>query len=486
MAFGVTTTGFVIKRLEDILTEQRSRAVGIFQDLVGPNDVVDTSDSSTIGRLINLDSVGDAQLWELGQAVYSAFDPNTATGIPLDNLVAYGGVTRLAEARSTALGLFSGSNGTLIPDSSYISDLITGNRFLTVGSVALNNYNASAITITVVAVNSFTYTINYSTTSSTVNTITYTSDSSATVAEVLAGLASNILTAHPTVTSVVDGTSLVITKTDPFQVSTFTPSDNITITKVSKVGNLQADVVGVISQQANTLTNIQTPVLGWDSVTNPLAAAEGRIRESDEELRVRFRNTKYLRSSNILDSLYSALFSVDTVEDVRVYENDTDTPLALSGSYNLAPHSFMPVVTGGSLPDIAEAIWRNKPLGIGSVGNTPVIILDSQGFQHTIHFEIPNPVTIYVDIDLTVDGTVYPATGNEDIQNAIIKYAADNFNVGDDVITSRLYTPINSVLGHQVNHLYIGTSPSPVSGANIPIDFNAIASFESVNINITT
>jgi uncharacterized phage protein gp47/JayE len=56
--------------------------------------------------------------------------------------------------------------------------------------------------------------------------------------------------------------------------------------------------------------------------------------------------------------------------------------------------------------------------------------------------------------------------------------------VGDDVIWSRLFTPINNVPGHQIDSMFIGTSPAPTGTSNVVIDFNELASFESVNIDV--
>src|SRR5690606_4260427 len=106
--FGLTPQGFVLKRLQDILADSRQRASEIFQDLVEPGDVVDTSDSSTIGRFINLFSVPSAELWELAQMVDASFDPNSATGKALDNIVAYGGIQRQDPTYSNTTALFTG------------------------------------------------------------------------------------------------------------------------------------------------------------------------------------------------------------------------------------------------------------------------------------------------------------------------------------------------------------------------------------------
>lgn len=487
--YGVTTTGFVPKRLEDILNEQRVTAQQIFQDLVAPNDVVDTSDSSLLGRLINLDSVGDAYLWELGQAVYSAFDPNTATGIALDNLVAYGNLARLKASYSTALVMFFGDVGTTIPLDSVVSDPVSGKKFNTTASLVLNLSRASQISISVATVtNSATYSIQYANTGGNYSTVTYTADGATTESEILNGLMTS-LSGHPNLVATLDtvNSRIDIKRSVILQNTDWILSDNLSPVKSGKISLVKATEYGDIEQATNTLTKIDTPVIGWDSAYNVFPATVGRFTESDEELRLRFRNTKFTRSINILDSLYSDLINVDGVTNVAIYENDTDEDINIAdtGTYMLEDHSFMAVVLGGSPSDIVDTIWKNKPTGIQSVGNTLQTVYDSQGFPHPIRYEIPNPTAIYIDMELEVDVTAFPADGGDQIKQAILAYAVENFSVGDDVAASRLYTPINSVAGHQVNHLYIGIAPSPVTSATIQVDFNRIASFDGANITIS-
>lgn len=481
---GLTDAGFIIKRLADILADDRALAVQLFQDLVVPGDTVDVSDSSALGRLISLAAPSEADLWEAAQEVYAAFDPNSATGIALDNLVAYAGITRKEQTFTTSSILVAGDTNTLIPVGQTVSSSTTGEQFTTVGAISLSPSNASGITVSVVTLsNSTAYSISYSNTTST-NTITFTSDASATYDEILNGLRTVIVGAHPSLTATVVGTgatgTLVIDRNDIFQTVNFTTTANLGIVKVRTVGEVVATVAGVIVQPANTIDTILTPMLGWDSVINPVAATPGSERETDEELRLRFRNGKYDRATNTLDAIYSALINLDNVSEVTIYENDTSV---VDGN-GVPAHSFLPIVVGGLSTDIATAIWENKPIGILSYGNTTVSISDVQGFAHNVSFSRPNAVVIYISMDITTDVN-FPANGNDAIRSALIQYFADNLGTGDDVIYSRLYTPINSVLGHQVVSLTIGTSPSPVGTSNVVIPFDGIASLSSVNIVIT-
>ena len=477
---GITPEGLVIKRLSEVLSDKRAQAVQLFQDLVSPVDVVDTSASSALGRLIALAAPGEADLWEAVQEVYSAFDPNSATGVALDNLVALGGLTRFENTFTTAQALFTGNNGTLIPAGSVVNSSTTGESFNVVSSVALSPSLASGVVVAVTTVaNNTPYTITYSRlTSST--TVSFTSGPSATAASILAGLKAEIDANHPTLVATVVGSTLDVRLDDIFQTATFSRSANLGFTKITKLGDLVAQNYGPIEQSPNTITTISTPVLGWDSVTNPISAVAGRYVETDEELRERFRVSKFERASNILEALYSALINLDTVEQVVIYENDTD----VVDANGLPPHSFMPIVLGGISTNIAQSIWENKPLGIRSYGNTSVTIYDSQGFPHDIGFERPNPVTIYIDLDITTNSD-FPQNGEQAIKDAIAAYMEAQFGIGEDVVYSRLYTPINSVPGHQVNSLTIGTSPSPTGTVNIPIAFNELFSLDPNNIVIT-
>jgi uncharacterized phage protein gp47/JayE len=477
---GVTDAGFIIKRLAEILADDRALAVQLFQDLVAPGDIVETSDSSALGRLISLASPSEADLWEAAQEVYAAFDPNSATGIALDNLVALGGLTRKEQTFTTSSILVAGGTNTLIPVGQTVSSSTTGEQFTIVGAISLAASNASGITVSVVVLaDSTAYTITYANTT-TSNTITYTSDGSATVQEILDGLQLVIAGGHPSLTSSVVGTTLVIDRNDIFQTVNFTTSVNLGINKVRTVGEVVAFNSGIIEQPANTIDTILTPMIGWDSVTNPVAATPGEDRETDEELRLRFRNGKFERATNTYDAIYSALINTDNVSEVTIYENDTSV---VDGN-GVPAHSFLPIVVGGLSQDIGNAIWANKPIGILSYGNTSVNVIDVQGGTHVVSFSRPNALVIYISMDITTDVN-FPANGNDLIRSNIIQYFADNLGTGDDVIYSRLYTPINSVPGHQVNTLTIGTSPSPVGVVNIPVAFDQIASISAINIIIT-
>ena len=476
----MTEQGFELKRLEQVLTDLRSGAVPIFQDLVPPGDAIDVSASSTLGRMIALQSIPLADLWEAASQVYLAFDPNSAKGIALDNLVMYGGLTRERGSGTSATvvvwgneNLTIGANNTIRASNNFLFDVVV--------PITLNKDRAIGFAVTLSSVTTGTeYNISIDD-DLTSFTVSYTALVGDTVADVIVELESQLSAYSSTISTRVAGDVLYVETTDIFNYIGFSVT-NLTTVKIKNRTEVVCQVIGPIEIPANALNNIATPLFGWDSVTNPFPGVTGKDRETDEELRSRFRESKFIRAQNISDALYSTLLTLDGVRHVRIYENETDV---YDGSLDLPPHSFKPIVLGGEAIDIANVIWINKPLGIKSVGNTLVEIIDSQRFTKDIYFQRPTSQRIYIDIEISITSTVYTSNVPQEIKAELIKYFEQNFTIGDDVIYSRLYTPINSIQGFQVNSLTVGTTASPTGTSNVVIAYDAIASLDAADITIT-
>jgi uncharacterized phage protein gp47/JayE len=481
---GLSREGLEIKTLDDVLTDYKTTAASIFSDLVPAGDVVDVGDDSALGRMIGVVAPAEASVWEALQQVFDSFNPTTAIGIALDNIIALSGITRLAAQPTRAQVILEGDLNIIVSSplgKAYSSS--TQRVFSILNPVTLNLLQASGIGIypTTIA-NSTIYRFSYSVDGVNFLDAEYTSPASGTTAQIiLDGVQQKVEDLFSaTFTTYQSGGRLYITRTDPFQVADFDVSVNLQVQKVRKLGIVVDDVVGVFPQEALAIDTISVPIAGWDSVVNPVAATTGRLTETDEELRERFRNSKFFQSQNILEGIIDALFNVQGVVDVAVYENDTDV-VDING---VPGHSFLPIVLGGLPSDIAEAIWENKPTGIPSVGDTTVQIADSQGFLHNISYRQPDEVPIYITMTIEDLGGM-PGDAPAQIKQNLVNYSDATLFIGTDVVYSRLYTPINSVGGFAVNSLFIGTSPSPVGTANIVIDFDQVATISADNIIVT-
>lgn len=236
---------------------------------------------------------------------------------------------------------------------------------------------------------------------------------------------------------------------------------------------------GEILGLAGTITNIQTPINGWESASNASDVLLGQTLETDKDLRIR-RDTILGRSAqNIKDSLISQLLLLNGVVNVTVVDNKTDT----TDINNVPPHRFLTVVEGGMDSEIGKVIWNNTPQGINSFGSINIAVMDASGNLQNVFFNRPILVPIYFIISITTDSS-YLVGSDVQIKQDIVSYGNNNFKLGDDVITSRFYTPINKTKGIISIDIKIGKTSSPTSGENISISSLEISQYIDTNISV--
>lgn len=130
MPYGIDSTGFVPKPLEDVKADLESG----FRASFGSG--ITTEPQSAFGQIIGLFSDRLADLWQLGQAVYNASFPDGASGVALDNLCALTGVARLPASYTYVTVTATGVNGTVIG---------TGFKASTTAGVQFENQSSQTI-----------------------------------------------------------------------------------------------------------------------------------------------------------------------------------------------------------------------------------------------------------------------------------------------------------------------------------------------------
>lgn len=238
---------------------------------------------------------------------------------------------------------------------------------------------------------------------------------------------------------------------------------------------------------SGTLTEIQTPTSGIDSITNALDAELGRDVETDTDFKIRRLLLLQKSGTATIEGIRNSLISnVEDVTNALVVENST-----LSTDSDGRPAKSIEVyVLGGLDQDIADEIFNSKPAGIATYGTTSQTVIDSQSQSHTISFSRSTEVDIYLIVNITKnttasEGDTYPTDGDAQVETAILNYVND-LSIGDDVIVNKLYTPINTVAGVIGIEMFIGTSASPTTSTNIPINVFEIAVFDSSRITINS
>jgi uncharacterized phage protein gp47/JayE len=133
MTYGLTSTGFLRKRLADIESELQAAYRSAF------GDAVKVTGDSVMGQLIGIQAERLAELWELGDAVYGSAFPDTASAANLDNVVAVTGHARLGATYSTVTVTCSASGGSpvTLPIGRQIRVTATGATFETLTEVII-------------------------------------------------------------------------------------------------------------------------------------------------------------------------------------------------------------------------------------------------------------------------------------------------------------------------------------------------------------
>ena len=86
--FGITNTGFIIKPLQDILSDKAARAREMF------GDDVDLLSTSALRKILDIASAEDQELWKRMEQLYYSNFISTASGDALDLLGDDMGVSR--------------------------------------------------------------------------------------------------------------------------------------------------------------------------------------------------------------------------------------------------------------------------------------------------------------------------------------------------------------------------------------------------------
>jgi uncharacterized phage protein gp47/JayE len=256
-------------------------------------------------------------------------------------------------------------------------------------------------------------------------------------------------------------------------------------------GQMQAVESGAVIALAGALTNIETPVSGWDSVDNPDDGQTGRAVETDAELRIRRQESLQVTGAGTVPAIRARLLQqVDNVTAVTIIENR-------SGEEDMdgrPPHSFEAVVSGGTDQDVADMLWEAKPAGIETTGEETVTVEDSEGAEHSISFSRPIQVYIWAKITVEENSEGVPDGATDAIKKELVKYGEGEFGVGDDVIYQALYGPIyNNVDGIKSVTIEIASSSDaesePVSedfeSANIEIASNEVYAWLEDRIEVT-
>lgn len=180
-----------------------------------------------------------------------------------------------------------------------------------------------------------------------------------------------------------------------------------------------AENYGPIGVAVNGLDAVASGVLGWETVSNPVAAVPGKLAESDTAGRRRRRLTLALQSVAMPEAIISGLYDIDEVDSLQFRENIASTTLVIDG-ITLIAHSIWVCVRGGSDIQIAQSLLETKGIGGGYNGAVSQSVVEAaSGQTYIIKFDRPTVVVLFVRITAKFNNT----DGATIIPNAAMAYA---------------------------------------------------------------
>ena len=244
---------------------------------------------------------------------------------------------------------------------------------------------------------------------------------------------------------------------------------------------------------ANTITEIVNPISGLDGVTNPESVQGGRDKESDTELRRRYKNSVSKPGGSTVDSIRAALLDIDDVRSALVIENDT-----MATVDNIPPKAIESVVLGGLDNEIAETIFNAKAGGIQAYGETVIQVKDKAGFDHDVGFTKATKIDIYVSLVIATDEDEFPIDGIAQLKDRIIEYIGGfdssgalrfGTDLSQNVYYSKIIKAVHDVDGIvEIEDLQMGKNDwGTISGisSEIEIGTREVAETHLDNIDVT-
>ncbi len=242
--------------------------------------------------------------------------------------------------------------------------------------------------------------------------------------------------------------------------------------------------LGAVAAAAGSVTKIETPAQGWQSVTNDAAAVLGQPVETDAQLRVRQGKSVAVPSQSIFEGIVGSVANIAGVTRIVGYENDTDT----TDANGIPGHTIAVVVEGGDVATIQQTIANKKTPGTGTFGNIVAFVTDSVGSSHLIKFSRPTEST--VKIYLTVEAlTGYSAAIEPYIKQSLVDFI-QSLQIGAKVIYSKLFVPANLDnqgygLTYNIQSMTIAKGAGTPAAADIVMAFNEVATATLADVTIT-
>ena len=475
-------SGVQIQNLGGVISELQSIAKRKFADIVAPDDELDVSSSSVLGRVLGTVAEQQVPNEELLLMLWQSLDPDQAENLFLDKSLGLSGIYRKEASKGFAGLMLHGQIGVTVPEKSMVASRITGDIFETSSDVTFSDVNTNGVVVKFSTITpSSEYSLGYSTSyGANVYPNLITRSVEGDTRETLAKRFMETVNASASqlIAEVNNDDNVVVRFRNRNTIGTFIARSSATLDLVESFMPVSSiSVTADASRQlVDTLDIIQTSVVGWLGVTNPFDSIASTPEEDDKQFRIRGRISKSIKSVSNRTGMYSDLYDLNGVIFANIKEN-----IYNNSAGGVSGKGIAVVVLGGDDNEIAEVIERNLPLSCLTSGTITKTITDSAGSQD-IRFSRPENVAIKMKLSLLTDNT-FPQNGKVLIQEALVKYI-DSLDVGESVLWSKLFSAINDIKGQSVNTLQIAKVGGTLANNNVDMLYNQkpVITFEDIEI----
>ena len=474
-----TENGFEIDGISTIRNKLRLKADDVFANILNGEEL-STDDSGVLGRVFGIVSESIFEHEQLLEDFVATFNPNGVSGVVLDDFLYLSGMTRLYSTPASALIAMTGVNGSTIGAIS-VKSSITSDVFNVQSSTTFDNTDCNGVQFSVEVDNTvkqyeLTYSVNGKPSENP--PILVLSTGSDTVKSLAQRFAQTINNQTSNLTAIVTNDNLVsVYITNRYDTGYFI-GDNISIKNTIVVKNAISATYTAVSQEVNSLNSVSSGAsANLKSVTNPYTTFASVPVESDAKAKQRWFNAKAQNGYGEYDHLQTALTMVDGVKFVNIQQNITS-----SSSGERVNQGVVIVVDGGDDQEIAQAIFNNIAVGTATNGLVESVASDILGVGHIVKFSRPVYVPIRVSMSLKALPN-FPTNGKNIIKQSIVDWF-NELQVGEDILYSRLFNPINRVDGFSVNNLKIGRVGGNFGVNDVTLKYNELATIKADDILI--
>lgn len=481
-ALALTPEGYVVPPQNEI----RAWLEAVWKERFGASST--TAPSTLNGKMIDFATVVAVSFFEGGAgAANSGWFPG-APGVALEKILALFALPRIPASSSIVEAVLYGADATNIGGGSIVSVDTTEDKFITQGAVVLGGDQGYVVRINNGAPGD-DYTVEIAGTP-----WTYTAGGGDTARTIAEGLRDVIIAGGQQVTAVVPPNDdqqnrwLIVIEDNgigPFTLLAYGTGDASLDKFAAKRVTAIAQLSGPRQAAAGDLNAIETPVNGWEGVTNTADATLGANAETNAAYRDRHRSLLNKGTASE-EAIRSAVASLPGVEFCAVRANDDD----VVDDEGLPPHSIRVTVLGGDDVQIAQTIMATKAAGIKTHGNDFELVIDGEGLLKAIYFQRPTLKYLWIKLVLT-PGEKFQNVGDPGaaIAKALALWGDLRIGIGDDVERYAFGEPVNATvpgikgatitMGFTLNEL---DPQPPLVAADLVNSSTELALFDSARI----